>query len=294
MAQRIDALGRDAFLSISPTANVGMLFIALLSILLAGVFLSTQKLLAKNPLRFISLIVLIASTMVVSLMIPDQVGDGSLIVNRFLLYSAIFIVLLALTSGGFDARLLTLSSFVAALSIVGFAGEYLLVSRRLAPDVAEVRSAMERVPRHARILIMGYRMTPSSCSGLPLLQRTVPERHWAVVGALKNELIVLNDILPNTSFFPVKYSTPRYMGVLDEVTLSGDEVDLSGEQKRAAWFEILKTDPDVDFVLSWGISRVSNCRNSLYPPFEEVLKSRYDMVFAKQGSSNVALWRKRG
>jgi hypothetical protein len=294
LTRRIEALARDAFLSISPTANVGTLFIALLSILLAGVLLCPRKLFVQNPLRFTSLTVLIVSTMVVSLVVPDQVGDGSDIVNRFLLHSAIFLVLLGLTSGVFNARLLTLCSLVAALSVIGFAGEYLLVSKRLAPEVAEVRLAMESVPRHSRILIMGYRMTPSSCSSLPLLQMTVPERHWALVGALKNELIVLNDYQANTSHFPLKYLTSRYTGVFNEVDLSRDEVDLIGEQKRAAWFEILKSDPDVDFVLSWGISRGPNCRNSVYPPFEEALKNRYDMVFFKQGSSRVELWRKRG
>jgi hypothetical protein len=231
--------------------------------------------------------------MVVSLVVPDQVGDGSFIVDRFFLHAAIFLVLLALT-GGFNARLLTLCSVVAALSVIGFAWEYLLASKRLAPEVTEVRMAMESVPRYSRILIMGYRMTPSSCSGLPLLQRAVPERHWAVVGALKNELLVMNDILPNTSFFPVKYLTSRYVGVLDEVNFSNDDVDWSGKQKRAAWLEILKSDPDIDFVLSWGISRVPNCKDSAYPPFEEELKNRYEMVLFKLGTSRVEVWRKRG
>jgi hypothetical protein len=249
LTHRIDALGRDAFLSISPTANVGTLFIALLSILLAGVLLCPRKLFLQNPLRFTILTVLIASTMVVSLVAPDQVGDGSFIVDRFFLHAAIFLVLLALTSGGFNARLLTLCSVVAALSVIGFAWEYLLASKRLAPEVAEVRMAMESVPRYSRILIMGYRMTSSSCSGLPLLQRAVPERHWAVAGALKNELLVMNDILPNTSFFPVKYLTSRYIGVLDEVNFSNDDVDWSSEQKRAAWLEILKSDSGLRIIL---------------------------------------------
>jgi hypothetical protein len=252
LTHRIDALGRDAFLSISPTANVATLFIALLSILLTGVFLRPVKPFLQSPLRFTSLTVLIVSAMVASLMVPDQVGDGSLIVNRFSLHSAFFLVLLALATGGFNARLLTLCSLIAALIVANFAGEYLLASRRLAPEVAEMQLAMESVSRHSRVLFLGYRMTPSSCSDLPLLQRTVPERHLAVAGALKNELIVLNDILPNTSFFPVRYPTSRYIGILDEVNLSDDDVDWGAEQKRAAWLEILKSDADVDFVVSWG------------------------------------------
>ncbi|MGA2717132.1 MAG: hypothetical protein ABSG41_28955 [Bryobacteraceae bacterium] len=294
LIQRIEALARDAFLYISPTANVGTLFIALLSVLLAGVFLCRRKLFMQNPLRSTILTVLIVSTMALSLMVPDHVGNGSDIVSRFWLHSTIFLVLLALASGVFDAQLLTVCSLLAALSVIGFAGEYLLVSKRLAPEVAELRIATESVPRHSRILIMGYRMTPPSCPGLPLVKMTVPERHWALVGALKNELIVLNDYEAATSHFPLKYSTPRYAGVINEVDSSGDEADLSGEKKRAAWVEILKSDPDVDFVLSWGISRAPNCMNSVYPPFEELLKNRYDRVFFKQDSSRVELWRKRG
>jgi hypothetical protein len=290
LAHRTVFLTRDAVLSISPTADVGTLFIALLSILLAGVLLSPRKLFTQNRVRFTSLTVLMVSTMVLYLIVPDKVGDGLLISSRFLLYSAIFLVLLALTSGLFDAQLLTLCSLIAALSVIGFAGEYLLVSKRLAPAVAEVRLAMESIPRHSRILIMGYRMTPPSCLGSPLLEMSTPERHWALVGALKNELIVLNDYQAGTSLFPLKYSTSRYTDVTNEV-------DLSSERNRAAWFETLKNDPDVDFIVSWGISRGASrgayCTNSVYPPFEEALKSRYDMVFSKQGTSRVELWRKR-
>jgi len=284
---RMEALGRDAFPSISPTANVGTLFIALLSILLAGVLLCPRKLFLQNPVRFTSLTVLIVATMFFFLVAPDRVGDGSYIAGRFLLHSAIFLVLLALTSGAFNARLLTLCSLLAAVSVIGFAGEYLLVAKRLAPEVAEVRLAMESVPRRSRILILGYRMTPSSCPGLPLQQMIVLERHGALAGALKNELIVLNDYQAISSVFPLEYLTSRYSRVINEV-------DPSSEQNLAAWSEILKSDPPVDFVLSWGISSGPKCQNSEYPPLEEALKDRYELVSFKQRASRVELWRKRG
>ena len=289
MIHRIEALTLDVY--ISPTASVGILFIALLAILLAGVILRPRQLWLRDPVRFTALTILIIATLVLTMIAPDQVGDGSDIVNRFLLHSALFLVLLALTSGVFEARLLTLCSFIAALSVVVFAGEYLLVSGRLAPQVDEVRRAMETLPKNSRILVMAYRMTPSSCPGLPLLERTIPERHWALAGALKNELIVLNDYQGHTSHFPLKYVTDRYTGVKDELRLAADS---SGERNRATWFEILKNDSDVDFVVSWGTSRGPNCLNPVYPPFVEALKSRYEMFFFKQGSSRVELWRKRG
>jgi hypothetical protein len=290
---RIESLGRDAFLSLAPTANVGTLFIALWSILCAGVLLSPGKLFLQNPLRMTTLTVLIVSTMFFFLVVPDRVGDGSYIAGRFLVNSAFFLVLLALTSGVFNRRLLTLCSLVAALTVISFAGEYLLVAKRLAPEVAEVRLAMESVPKHSRILILGYRMTPSSCHGLPLLQMTIPERHWALAGALKNELIVLNDYQANSSVFPLKYLKSRYARMVDEIDSIGEEADSIAEKKRAAWVEILESDPNVDFVISWGLSRGPTCLNSVQPPFEEALKHRYDLAFFKQGVSRVELWRQR-
>jgi hypothetical protein len=290
LTHRTVELARDAILYISPTENVGTLFIALLSIILAGVFLCHRKLFAQNRHRFISLTVLIVSTIVLYVVVPDYVGDGAHIANRFLFHSALFLVLLAFTSGVFDAQLLTLCTLVAALSVVGFVGEYLLLSKRFAPALAEVRVAMETVPRHSRILIMGYRMTPSSCEGWPLLKRTIPERHWAMVGALKNELIVLNDYEGNTSHFPLEYLTRRYSGVINEVDLGAD---LSAEENRAAWSEILKSDSEVDFVVSWGISRGADCTRSVHSLFGEALENRYDMILSEEGASRVELWRKR-
>ncbi len=289
LAHRSVFLTRDAVLSISPTADVGTLIIALLSIILAGLFLSRRKLFIQNELRFMSLAVLMVSIMVLYLIVPDKVGDGLDIASRFLLYSVIFLVLLALTNGLFDAQILTLCSLVAALSVIGFVGEYWLVSRRLAPSLAEVRLAMESIPRYSRVLIMGYRMTPPTCVGSPLLEMSTPERHWALAGALKNELIVLNDYQAHTSHFPLKYSTSQYASVINEV-------DFNSERNKTAWSEILKSDPYVDFVVSWGISRgVSgdHCRPLIPPPFEETLKNRYDMVFSSQGTSRVEVWRQR-
>jgi hypothetical protein len=77
LTRRIEALGRDAFLSIAPTANVGTLFVALLSILLAGVLLCRRQLFVQNPFRFTSLTVLMFSTMAFFLVAPDRVGEGS-------------------------------------------------------------------------------------------------------------------------------------------------------------------------------------------------------------------------
>jgi hypothetical protein len=281
------ALARYAFLPIAPTFSVWTLFTALLIILLAGALLRPQKPSLHDRLRFTSLAVLIVSSLILYLTVPDNVGDGSYIANRFLLYCALFLVLLAFTTEVFDARLLTLCSLLAAFSVIGFGGEYLLVSRHLAPAVADLRLAMESVPRHSRILILGYRMTPN-CMGWPLLEMSVPARHWAMASTLKNQLIVLNDYEANSSHFPLQYVRPQPASVVDDF-------GLNAERQRSAWFEILKSDPDVDFVVSWGTpSGVNNCPNAVAPPFEEAFRSNYDLVYFKEGASRVELWRKRG
>lgn len=283
---RVLALARDAVLSLSPTLSCGTLFIALLGILSASVLLHPGKLFVQNRLRFTSLTVLIVLTMVLYLFVPGAVGDGLGIANRILLFSVFFLVLLALMNGVVDAQFLTLCSLVAALSVIGFAAEYLHASKELAPAVAELRLAMVRVPKYSRILILGYRLTPF-CKRLPLLDSSVPEDHWAMASTLENQLIVLNDYQARTSHFPLKYLRSRPEG-------SNEEVDLNSAQQRAAWLEVLSNDPDADFVVSWGMPSGGNCTATpVGPPFEEALRIEYDLVFAKQDASRVQLWRKR-
>src|ERR1035437_4518141 len=288
LKHRTIVLVRDAVLSISLTPGVGTLFILLLGLLLAGLFLRARNLSERDRLRFTSLTVLIVSTMTVYLVVPYSVGDGSWIPARFLLYSAFFLVLLALTGGVFDARFLPLCSLVAGLSVAGFAGEYLIVSKLLAPAVAELRVAMEIVPRHSRILILGYQMAPS-CQGLPLLERSSPQYHTALGSTLENQLIVLNGTQAITSSFPLRSSGPRSFVSLD------DEPSFTFEEKSANWYKLLRSDSDVDFVVSWGTPSGSTwCTKPVNPPFEEMLRIKHDLVFVKEGTSRVQLWRKRG
>ena len=239
---RIIGLGRDAVLSISPSPTFGTLFIALLALLLASVLLRPRRLLAQNRLRFISLTLLVVSTFVLYLLVPDAVGDGLDVANRILLFSAFLLVLLAIMSGVFDAKFLTLCSLIAALVIIGFAAEYLHVAREIAPALTELRSATKRIPDNSRILILGYQLTPS-CKRWPLLERTRPERHFALGSTLERGLIVLNDYQGLTSHFPLKYSKGRPEASIDEPPTP---------QQATAWLDVLHNDSDVDFVVSWG------------------------------------------
>lgn len=283
---RITGLARDAVLSISPTPSCGTLFIALLALLLASALLHRRQPFVQDRLRFATLTVLMLSTIILYFCAPTAVGDGLGIAYRILLFFAFFLVLLALGSGVVDEKLLTLCSAVAALLVIGFAAEYIHVSREMAPALAELRTATERIPKRSRILLMAYRLTPS-CKRWPLLDRSRPEDHWALSSALRNELIVLNDYEALTSHFPIKYSTWRPAGSID---------DPIPQEQTAAWLAVLHDDHDADFVVSWGVpSGDSNCTAvPVSPPFEETLRADYDLVSVKQDNSRVQLWRKRG
>ncbi len=282
------ALARDAVLSISPTPSVGTLFIVLLGILSASLFLRPRQLSEKQRFRYTFLAALSVSTLVFYLLVPDSVGEGSWVPARFLWYSAFSLILLAVTIGSSGERVLTLCSLVATLSVIGFAGEYALVSNILAPAMADLRMATEKAPRHSRVLILAYRMTPS-CQGSPLLERTLPEYHLALASTLKNQLIVLNDYEARSSVFPLRYSGTRSFAATENDGWS------TFEEKRAAWSEVLNSDTGADFVLSWGTpSGPTYCTNPVAPPFEEALRIKHDLVFFTKGASCVQLWRKRG
>jgi hypothetical protein len=283
---RAIALLRDAAIFISPSAGVGTLFVAILGILLAGVL--PVRLFDKGRPNFTMLAILALSCTFLYLTVPDSVGDGSMIGNRFLLHSAFYLVLLALTSGILSRQVVNLCCLIAAVTVLGFAGEYLLVSRTLGTPARELRAAMNGIPNHARTLVLAYRMTPS-CQGLPLLERTTPDYHLALSGALQNELIVLNDYQARTSHFPLRYQGPQSFAQIDTTwAMTLDEVGNS-------WRKILAKDPDVDYIVSWGIpSGPSYCENAVAPPIADYLSVKHELVYFKDGASRIQLWRKRG
>ena len=113
--------------------------------------------------------------------------------------------------------------------------------------------------------------------------------HLALASTLQNQLIVLNGTQAVTSQFPLRYSGPRSFALL------GDQPSLTFEEKSANWYEVLKSDSDVDFVVSWGTPSGSVwCTDPVSPPFQEMLRIKHDLVFVKEGASRVQLWRKRG
>jgi hypothetical protein len=217
---------------------------------------------------------------------PDRLGDGSGIVMRLLFHSAAFFVLLALASAAARPRLLALCSLVAALAVISFAWQYRLAARRLAPALDEVRSVLAGLPRHARVLILGYRMTPL-CEGGPLLKRSFPERHAALAGAIANELIVLNDYQAHTSHFPLRHVDERYGALVDEF-------DGYSATQREGWLAHGNdVGGDVDYVVSWGLSGDALCRNTVGPPYEYSLRGAFERVRLEEGASRVALWKRR-
>jgi hypothetical protein len=283
VSHRIFEFAGDAILSISLSPGVGLLFVALLGVLFASIFLTSREPPRGNCVVDGNLAVLLMASLAIYMVVPYSIGDGQVIPARFLLNCIFFLALFALNRRPLDSRLLTLCSVIAALSVLGFAGEYLRVAKLLSTGVAELQSAMDSVPRHSRVLILSYRMTPN-CTGLPLLERIIPERHLALAGMLKSQAIVLNNYQGNTTHFPLKYRMFRNsVPVEDEFR----------EEKTHEWEQLLTNGSEASYIVSFGVPSRSFCENPVNPPLEETLRIRHDLVFSRESLSRVQLWRKR-
>jgi hypothetical protein len=283
LAHRSFALAKDALPFISPAPGGAAIFIALLSFLLLGLGFRYKR----DYVRDTTLMTVLICSMFGYLFVPNVVGDASMMANRVLLHAAFFLVLIALPRVAPDAKALTACALVATLSILGFAGEYFSVSRTLSPPMLELQRAMDRAPKHSRILVLAYRMTPS-CKGLPLLERSYPESHMAMSAAIRDQLFVLNDYQAYTSHFPLR--------LLDRQAFIGavTQWGMTSHQAHLAWHKPLTSDNGVEFVVSWGIpSGPSFCEDPVAAPSEDSLRIKYDLIFSGEGDSRVQLWRRR-
>jgi hypothetical protein len=111
-----------------------------------------------------------------------------------------------------------------------------------------------------------------------------------LIGALRNDLIVLNDYQPATSIFPIRSNLPWTEKIFDEVAVND-------KKQTAAWAEFLsRPQLDVDFIVAWGAPKgAANCANWdwIRAPLEEALKARHDLLLVREGTSRVALWHRR-
>jgi hypothetical protein len=309
---RTFTFAREAMRSVSPGGYPAVFSMTLLLLLVVGIFARLRKASARvkdqgarlespaaspsqpitssqgsspDSLRFATLAVLAVVTLALSVIAPDRVGDGSEIVMRLLFHAAVFLILLAFADATPRPRFLALCSALAVVWVITFSREYHVAARRLAPAVAELRSAMSAIPARSRILILSHRMTPL-CEGGPFLKRTFPERHAALAGAIDNELIVLNDYQAHTSHFPLVHRNRRHGDVVDEF-------DSFSARQREGWMDILSGDDDVDFVVAWGLSGDPLCRTTVRAPYEYMLRSAYERVRLEEGFSRVTVWRRR-
>jgi hypothetical protein len=218
--------------------------------------------------------------------VPDRIGNGTEISSRVLLTFLFSVAVLALSGDlASDARYLRLCASLAAVITVGTCAEYVLVSRRLTPAVRELKSAMARVQPRSTMLLLSYRLTPK-CGRWPLVDATVPERHWGLLGAMEPDLIVLNDYEPATEHFPTEYRDRRYASLENEFKFTSPEVN--------AWSEALASSPGVEYVVSWGVpsgTRNSSCGTWVPAPLERDLQRTFQMESEARGASRVQIWR---
>jgi len=263
--------------------------IVLFGILLAGTAHKVTTLhRATDERKIITMGIIAWVTSFLYLAVPGAVGEGSMIEGRVLLYAAIAVLLSAMARVALRSRWLVIGAAMATMFLVGFAAEYWLVSSRLGQATHELESAMSQIPKKSRIVVMGYRMAPF-CEGSPLLERSRPERHWALKGALKYELIVQNDYQPVASIFPIQLSLSGFGAIVNEV--AADDGTAVGR-----WSEFVsRAHPAVDYIVSWGTpSGVKSCAGNLVnAPLEEMFKVRYERIVRTEVMSRVSMWRRR-
>ena len=132
----LDLVHMNGLLDMSPTPTSGGVFVLLLGVLSAGAALTRGRL--YPPAKSISTFTLIL--VVAYVLVPDTVGSGSSIAIRILFNLVAFVTLLALSPGGMEAGHLALCSLLAAVCVLSFGGEYLLVSKRLGPALGRCGS----------------------------------------------------------------------------------------------------------------------------------------------------------
>ncbi|MDE3197802.1 MAG: hypothetical protein KGN84_15750, partial [Acidobacteriota bacterium] len=216
---------------------------------------------------------------------PDALEGGSLIADRFLLFSVLAGAFMALSTPA-PARVTKVYSVIAALIIAAFCGEYTLVSRRLSPAVAELKAAVRTTPENARVLFLGYALTPT-CEGWTLAARTRPVLHWGLSGAIARDVIVLNEYQPYTLEFPLRYRRPEFAELIYPV-------DLTSPERTQAWEQALRNPGNsVQYVISWGLPSVINtCPAPIAPPFADILETGYKRVFSNHGASRLDIWQR--
>ena len=278
------------FIYVTPLPN-SVIFIVLVAILGVWALLGEKNTTPPSRLRSTTLAILIMSVLLLFVVVPDEVGGGGFIGPRLVLEAIFYLGLLALASEHFDPRLRTLCSLLAAASVCTFAFEYSQVSHYLSPALRELRSATDGLPKNARVVMLGYRMTPEipSCDDWPLLERTTPQDHLALWGAADEDLIVLNDNTDYSRTFPIQYRDRRFASSLTSTSSP------PSDKQKAVWSQFLSQDePDVDYVISWGSpSGVEGCTNPVDPPFQGGLATHFDRAVSQKGVSLVDVWRRR-
>jgi hypothetical protein len=274
----LDFLRMGGLIEVSPSPTSGSAFVLLLGVLITAAVLKPKS--ENRRERAISIFTL--ALIAVYFFVPESVGGGSWIPNRILFYAAAFVTILALSPGRLEGRQTWLCCFLATICILFFAGEYLLVSRRLAQPVQELRLALADVPRNSRVILLTYRLTPD-CARWPLEERAKPERHLAVFPAAERELIILNDYEPTTSQFPVLYRDASFVPLVSEILF------VKGDQDR--FIDGLKKTSAIDYVISWGVaSGVHNCSAWIDAPLQPSLMENYNLLARRTGISRVEIW----
>lgn len=269
---------------VASTDTVANLLLIIVTLLLAVFVLNRWNNEAKNR-RFIVPMMVFGATSFLYFVAPGQVGNGGNIPERILLLAILYFAAIMLAHVPIPPRMATMCSLLAVVSIFLFGLEYVLVARRLAPAMSELKSATKPLPPGSSVLVLSYPLAPG-CGRWPLLNRARPERHWALAAFIDPKLIVLNNYEAAYSIFPMNYRDYRFASIINEF-------DPQSDRLTQEWTKVLsQPGPDPQFVISWGIPSGGAKCEAIEPPLQEPLHNNFDQIFAAKGTSHVAIWRR--
>jgi hypothetical protein len=277
-----DFAGSEAFRLLSPTPTVLGLFIIYAAMLLVG-FVASYGM--SHLFRW-QLTVFVGTLAVLYFIVPEKIGNGGFIPER-VLWIAIAITCVVSISGRLTSNTWYLRSCAtcAAIITVLFALQYIQMSIRMEPALEELRVASAKVAKQSKTLLLTYRLTPQ-CARSPLLQKTSPENHWALLETIPRELIILNEYQPGTMHFPVEYRDLRFFSITGPFK--------STVEQETAWRRTLASAEAGTIVLSWGVpSGSTGCGSWVEAPLADTLRRLYELRYENANQSRVQVWERR-
>lgn len=219
---------------------------------------------------------------------PDAIGNAFYISIRILWFFIIVLTVLAV-SGSLrtNPAYMRAGAITATVIALLFSAEYFMSGRRMLPSFEELRPAIEKLPKHSKVLVLGYRLQPN-CPRTRIIRETSPEAHLALLSIANRSIMVLNDYEATTGHFPLEYNDRKFS------TIARGDFRFTADDE-AKWAQALKIADSGTYLLSWGIpngASLQYCMEHVAPPLQWQLRDGYTLVYEHEGQAHTQLWRR--